>query len=573
MLGLEHNWHGASNRNGRSTGLALLYAPLKENAFLCFGALAILFGAAGLTLVQAGALRAVFDGLEMHHPKMTEHGIVTFTLALAWSSTATVLSNYLQQLCGTRAAVALRHRAVRSLLAATMGFYDQHLIGDLANRLAGDARIVGGVVMNDLFTVVTSPILMFASAAYLWTMSPTLALLILPIGPVLVVAQRLWRGRIYHRNMVVRTQDGLLNQTALDMFRGISHIKAFQIEPAIDERYRSGIKALTVSWRRAYSAASELTWVTSGFGSIPFVVVVGVGGILVTHGRLELGTLVAAIQLMNRIVGPFTSASQSFGNIQSAGAALDRLQTVTDAPIEVTQGSEEPGSLRIANRAPTIECHDLRFGYGDHGPILRGLSLVLDPGKFTVIMGPNGSGKTTLTKLWLGFYGPESGHMTWDGHRWEALGSAWIRANTAYVPQDLFLLDGTVFDSLSLVAPSATREAMCTALARVGLPSDESFLQRPVGEAGKELSGGQRLRLSIARALLRDCPFWILDEPTAALDPDGIERIAYMIRDLAGGRTVVAITHSREVAMLADRVWVVEGGTAMPKTRQDWWPA
>jgi ABC-type transport system involved in cytochrome bd biosynthesis fused ATPase/permease subunit len=89
-----------------------------------------------------------------------------------------------------------------------------------------------------------------------------------------------------------------------------------------------------------------------------------------------------------------------------------------------------------------------------------------------------------------------------------------------------------------------------------------------VGESGRELSGGQRLRLSIARALLRDRPFWILDEPTAALDPDGIGAIAQLIRDLAGERTVVVITHSTEVAALADQVWVVDGGIATPRTKQ-----
>lgn len=125
---------------------------------------------------------------------------------------------------------------------------------------------------------------------------------------------------------------------------------------------------------------------------------------------------------------------------------------------------------------------------------------------------------------------------------------------------------GSVADNLRLIAPDASNPAVQQVLERVQLPHDAYFMARPVGEGGRELSGGQRLRLSLARALLRDAPLWILDEPTAALDPDGIQSVAQLMRDLADRRTVVVVTHSREVAQLADRIWVVEGGVAASTT-------
>lgn len=555
-------WIADRTSKDYSVIMSLTFGPLREHAGLFFIALALALATVSLTLVQAGALRLVFNGLALHRWAMTQRGVIVFAVALVATAAGSGSSTYLQNLCGARVAAAVRRRTVHGLLFTTMSFHDQYLVGDLASRLSRDIGVVATMIATDFFTVVINPILIVASATYLWTMSPTLAVVILPVGPVLLIAQRLWKQPIYDRAMAVRVQDGCANHSALEMLRGITQVKAFQVESSMADRYRSGVQALHAALRSWYGAEAQLTGVTNGFGAIPFLAVVVVGGNFVAGGRLELGTLVAAIQLMNRMVRPFSSISQSVSNIQSGRAAVERIQAVATAPIEVFDGA--PAQARASHQPPRIVCQDLWFGYGGT-PVLRGLSLSADAGALTALMGPNGGGKTTLTKLWLGFYPPERGQMTWDAHRWDTLGTAWIRAHTTYVPQEVFLIQGTVADNLELALPGADRSALRQVLNRVQLPSDDGFLDRAVGDAGRELSGGQRLRLAIARALLRDRPFWILDEPTAALDPDGIGAVAQLIRDLAGQRTVVVITHSQELAGMADRVWMVENGIAKPR--------
>ncbi len=514
----------------------------------------------GLSLVQAGALRSVFDGLQVHRLASVRQGMVVFGGALLAASLSNLAVQYGQSLFGARVSMAIRIRALDGLLAATMGFHDQHVTGDLASRLSADVGVIGRVMSSSLLAVISNPVLLVASTLYLWTMSPLLAVLILPVGPILLVAQRLWKDRLYQTEMAVRAGDGELNHTTLEIFRGMAPVKSYQIEGAVADRYGQGVKLLTAAYRRSYGAIAQLNGITRGLGSLPFVAVVVVGGLLVRQGRFELGTLIAAIQLSNGIVGPFAGVSSAFTQIQSGRAALARIQVIAGAPPESPE-LKESGGAPSTDHPPRIVCEGLQFGYDDQA-VLRGLSLVCEPGTLTAVMGPNGGGKTTLAKLLLRFYPPESGQIWWDQYSWDQLGTAWVRAHLVYVAQDLFLVQESVADNLRLLVPDASEAQLHRVLTRVGLPTGPEFLDRAVGEAGRNLSGGQRLRLSIARALLRDRPFWILDEPTAALDPEGIQAIAELIRDLTPEHTVMVITHSREVAELSNQVVVVSGGVA-----------
>lgn len=514
----------------------------------------------GLSLVQAGALRSVFDGLQSRHAAAVRVGMVWFGGALLAASLCSLGVQYGQSVFGARVSMAIRMRALDGLLDATMAFHDQQVTGDLASRLSADVGVAGRVMSSSLLSVIANPVLLVASTIYLWTMSPLLALLILPIGPILLVAQRLWKDRLYQTEMAVRVGDGKLDQTTLEIFRNMGPVKAHQIEDTVAERYGQGVRLLATAYRRSYGAIAQLNGITRGLGSLPFVAVVVVGGLLVRQGRFELGTLVAAIQLTNGIVGPFASVSGAFSQIQSGRAALARLQVIAGATPESADW-QEAGSVPSPGRPPQIMCEGLHFGYGAES-VLRGLSLICAPGTLTALMGPNGGGKTTLAKLLLRLYRPQAGEIWWDQHAWAQLGTAWVRRNLVYVAQDPFLVQGSVADNLRLVAFDASLEQLRGVLIRVGLPTTPEFLDRAVGEAGRNLSGGQRLRVSIARALLRDRPFWILDEPTAALDPEGIQAVAELIRDLTPERTVLVITHSREVAAVAHQVVVVNGGMA-----------
>ena len=567
MVILQRVLGTGASASEQSGGLQLLREPMRAHRGLFVLTLGLLFGGIGLTLVQAWGLRLTFDGLQTGRIAMTERGMIGFGIALVAYALLMVMVNHVRQVFGMQVMMVVRRRAIARLLRATMRFHDQHTTGDLSDRLANDVWSAYQLTAWDLSALISNPLLMLASTVYLWTLSPTLALIILPIGPLLLVAQRLFKHALYTRSMAVQATAAELNQATVETLQGVVQIKAFQLESGMEARYRAVVTRLLDVHRRDYVVQGVFAGVTGWVGAIPFLAIVVVGGNLVWRGVFELGTLMAAIQLMNRIVGPFSLIADHLGHVQRGTAALDRIQGVMSAPVEGDPTTSRPDPARAAQvvGAPCIRCSDLQFRYGGQ-LVLRKLSIRLEAGCMTALMGPNGGGKTTLTKLLLGLYPPDSGEMTWDGESFEALGMAWIRSHTVYVPQDHFFVVGSVADNLRLIAPDASNPAVQQVLERVQLPHDAYFMARPVGEGGRELSGGQRLRLSLARALLRDAPLWILDEPTAALDPDGIQSVAQLMRDLADRRTVVVVTHSREVAQLADRIWVVEGGVAASTT-------
>lgn len=561
MVVLQRVLGSGTSASEPGQGLQLLREPMRAHRGLFVLTLGLLFGGIGLTLVQAWGLRLTFDGLETGRLAMTDRGMIGFGVALVAYALVMVTVNHVRQVFGMQVMMVVRRRAIARLVHATMHFHDQYTTGDLSDRLANDVWSAYQLTAWDLSALISNPLLMLASTVYLWTMSPTLALIILPIGPLLLVVQRFFKHPLYTRSMAVQVTDAELNQATLESFQGVAQIKAFQLESGFAARYRAVVSRLFEAHRRDYVVQAVFAGVTGWVGAVPFLAIVVVGGSLVWRGVFELGTLMAAIQLMNRIVGPFSRIADHLGHVQRGTAALDRIQVATSAPQEASLTTSRPAPEGSAERtsAPDITCSDLQFHYGGQW-VLRGLSVRLEARRMTALMGPNGGGKTTLVKLLLGLYPPDSGELTWDGERFEALGMAWIRSHTVYVPQDHFFVVGSVAENLRLIVPEASDTALQQALDQVQLPNDADFMARSVGEGGRELSGGQRLRLSLARALLRDAPLWILDEPTAALDPEGIQSVARLLRELADRRTVVAITHSREVAQLADRTWVVEGG-------------
>ena len=197
--------------------------------------------------------------------------------------------------------------------------------------------------------------------------------------------------------------------------------------------------------------------------------------------------------------------------------------------------------------------------------MLRDLTFVARPGKLTAFVGPSGGGKSTIFNLVLALYAPQRGTILVDGQSYDAVSAESIRRNIAYLEQDVFLFHGTIRQNIALGRPGAT-EAEVIAAARAA-HADEFVSQlpagydTPVGERGMQLSHGQRQRIAIARALIRDAPVILLDEPTAALDAESERRVGDAMAKLIKGRTTLVIAHRLHTITHADMIHVVESGT------------
>ncbi|MGP3964018.1 ABC transporter ATP-binding protein [Nonomuraea sp. 3N208] len=296
------------------------------------------------------------------------------------------------------------------------------------------------------------------------------------------------------------------------------------------------------------------------FGTLQLVVtaVIALTVALTLDGTIALAVMVGVLVVTLRMLDPLSQLGELAGTVQINADAIGRVRKLLAVPPlpEPDRPAEPAGA--------GIELRGVRFGY-DGGPaVIDGIDAEIPAGSFTAVVGPSGSGKSTLLKLISRFFDVDEGSVRIGGHDVRELGSAGVSRLTAQVFQDVYLFEGTIADNLRMAAPDASDEDL-DRVARVAR-LDEVVERLPdgwhtrVGEAGSTLSGGEKQRVSIARALLKDAPVVLFDEATAALDPANEAAVADAIHELARERTVIVVAHRLSTVVAADRILVLDRG-------------
>jgi ABC-type multidrug transport system ATPase subunit len=291
------------------------------------------------------------------------------------------------------------------------------------------------------------------------------------------------------------------------------------------------------------------------------VVVLGVGGYLVMDGQLTIGTLLAFIGLLPSLFQPIAALSGVAQTVQQASGALDRVSELLDEPVTI---DDKPGAVPLDPLAHDLRLDDVTFGYEPGQPVLHDLTLTIPAGANVAFVGPSGSGKSTVVNLLLRFYDPDQGRVLLDGRDLREVTVDSVRRQIGLVFQDTFIFDSTVRENIAIGRPDATDAEVADAARAAQLTSYIDALpagyDTVLGERGVRMSGGQRQRLAIARALLRDPRILILDEATSALDPHTEAEIQETLAAAATGRTTISITHRLTSATSADRIFVLDQG-------------
>ncbi|GAB3931577.1 ABC transporter ATP-binding protein [Kribbella albertanoniae] len=291
---------------------------------------------------------------------------------------------------------------------------------------------------------------------------------------------------------------------------------------------------------------------------VGFTIVLVSGALLALAGELSLAETIALLVLAARFVEPLAQVGNLFGTIRVAEVAIDRVAEVLDAaPLP------EPAQPKPSGDS-TVEFDNVTFGYGGR-PVLNDFGIRVPAGTMTALVGPSGSGKTTVLRLICRFWDVNGGSVRVGGVDVRELTTDSLMSQLAIVFQDTYLFDGTLAENLRLAAPDATDDELADAAAASRL--DEVVARMPdgwdtrVGEGGLSLSGGERQRVAIARALLKEAPIVLLDEATAALDPENDAAVTAGLTALTSrGRTVVVIAHRLTTIEQADQIVVIDGG-------------
>jgi ATP-binding cassette, subfamily B, bacterial len=477
------------------------------------------------------------------------------------------LITYLTSATAERVGADLREAVFGRMLGLGLRFHDRHRSGDLVTRLTGDvARVEDSMVA--WFTVLVPEVLTLAGmVVVVLAVDLTLGLAALAVVPPLALVVAMRRRRIRVAQRVSRDADAALASEATEVLRNVRVVQAFTREDEAGGHFsgrsggavRAALGAMDLEAR--WSPVADLLLAAGGG------LVLWLGVAAVTGGRMSLGTLLVVLAYLSSLYGPIRALARLARTLARGAASRERVLEVLDSG-EVVPEAAEPRPAGPPRRG--LALRGVWFAYTEGATVLRHLDLEVAAGERVCVVGPTGAGKSTLLALLLRFYDPDAGAVELDGTDLRDLQLGSLRRQLALVPQDPWMLDGTIADNVGFgrrswgdqAAPHDERlEAVA---AQTGLHEVIDRLpdgwDTRIGEGGVRLSGGQRRRVALARAILRDASVLLLDEPTSGLDAASEQAVLDALDLAAEGRTVLSVSHRLSLAARADRVVVLDGG-------------
>jgi ATP-binding cassette subfamily B protein len=476
-------------------------------------------------------------------------------------SVVSYLTDYIIGAATERIGADVRSAAFERLQRRSLRFHDRHRTGDLVSRLTSDVSRVQDVLVSWFHTLLPELLAVVGMLTVLCMLDAQMALAALVVLPLLAVQIMMSRSRIRTAERDARDRYGTLAAHATEVLRHVRAVQAFSRQDAAAQRFRNENAAAIRAVLRAMAIQARYVPTSDVILALGSGLILFLGVMRVSSGQMTVGTLLVILTYLSSFYHPIRSLTRLTSVLAKGAASRERLMEVFVDDGEV---AEDPRAMPAPPRPWALALQHVTFGYQRERPVLYNVSLEIRAGESVCIVGPTGAGKSTLLSLLLRFYDPDEGVVTMDGIDLKRFTLRSVRDRMAFVPQDTWILDGTVAENIRFGRPAAT-DAEVRAAGRVALV-EEFVAQRAenydamVGESGIGLSGGQRRRIALARAMVRDAPILLLDEPTSGLDVGSEARVIDTLRHMAKDRTVVMVSHRLRLAAIADRVVVLDGG-------------
>jgi subfamily B ATP-binding cassette protein MsbA len=455
----------------------------------------------------------------------------------------------------------LRHRLYARLQRVGLSYYDKTPAGSILSRLMDDVAAVQTLVSGQTVAVMTDAGTALVVSALLLLLSPWLFLVVFAFLPVYVLSFRWFGRRIRAGAAEVRDRLDTVFSHLKAKCDGVLVVKACAREEAEMSEFAAQIDAAhapRVRVERLNAALSTLTLAVSGVGS---TLVFAAAALLVIHGRLTPGEVVAATALAALLFGPASRLAELASVFQAAGASVDRLGEILDQESDIP---EPDNPLPLTRARGLVEFDRVTFAYRAGRPVLHDIRLTVEPGMKVALVGPTGCGKSTLLSLLMRFYDPTWGEIRLDGKPLRRLALADLRRQMGVVPQEAVIFRASLAENIRYGAPDADG-ARVEAAARAALVHGFATqlpqgYETVVGEGGHRLSQGERQRVAIARALCKDPALVVLDEATSALDTASEALLQAALASLMRGRTAFLIAHRLATILDADLIVVIQNG-------------
>ena len=571
MQGSQRSWQKLfADPNGAP---ALVRRLLVEQAAGQWQRYALAFG---LMLVAAGstALGAYLIGDVINQAYVHKNlpGIIVLAFVTAAIFTIKGLATYGQALImariGNRIIGDNQRRMFARLLHHNIGFLSERHSSEFIARLTTGAG-AATQVLNLLITAIGRDLFsLIGLATVMAVQDPVMSLFSIIVMPPAMIVLR----KLIHRIKTIAHQQFTGNarilETLQETVQGMRIVKAFTLEEPMCARFDAHVAELekeSNKWARVAYRSGPLMEALGGFA---IAIALVYGGFRVIETGATPGQFFSFLAAFMLAYEPAKRLARLNLDLSSALVGVRILFEVIDHPPTEAPDDDKPG-LKL--RSARVAFENVQFAYHLGEKVIRNLSFVAEPGKVTALVGPSGGGKSTIFNLLLRFYDVDGGAIIIDGQNITTVARRSLRRQVAYVGQDVFLFRGSIRDNIAVGRAGATQDeivaAAKAAYAHDFIMSFPRGYDAQVGEHGTHLAGGERQRIAVARALLKDAPLILLDEATAALDSHSERQVQRAIEHLCRNRTTIVIAHRLHTVVDADRIFVIEDGTAVESGR------
>ena len=478
------------------------------------------------------------------------------------------ITNYLFVKVGLQALLKLRTDLYSYLQSLSLKYHDARRSSDSSFRVAYDSQSIQTIYNKGFTNIFASIVTLIGTFVIMLRLDWQLTLVSLGIVPLVVGAIYLFAHRIRRESTSIQEHESAVLAQAQEGLSSIRMVHAFGREEfevrQFQQQARQSLQAnLRLTLTNVNSALVISTLMVVGTAVMYYI-----GTVHVLSGTLTLGSLLVFSAYLLMLYQPLESLTYTTWAMEGATAGAKRCFEVLDRQDDVV---DSPGAVAISSAQGAIAFEAVNFGYAPDRCVLRNIDLQIDPNQIIGLVGGTGAGKSTLLSLVPRFYDPTTGSIRLDGCDIRQITKKSLRAQIAIVLQDTLLFSTTVRENIAYGRPDATEEEIIEAARRA--QADEFIRQMPqgygslVGERGGHLSVGQRQRIGIARAFLKNAPILLLDEPTSALDPSTESAIMDTIKELMRGRTTLIATHRLATIHNLDQVIVLEHGRIVEQGR------
>ncbi len=567
---------GSIVRFRRMTGHFL--PELRHERMLVAGSTLALLTSVALRLLEPWPLKLVLDhlldlkplrlpGIGPLEPSVLI-GVVAagYVVIVAFRSASDYFKKVGFALIGNRVMARIRGRLYRHLQSLSMSFHTKARNGDLLVRVIGDIKLLRDVVVTAMLPLVGSLLMLLGMVSVMFWMNWRLTLLALVIFPLFAFSSVKIGRKIHGAAREQRKREGAMAATAAEAIASVQLVQTLSLEDHFDASFSSqNKKSLTegVTTRRLAARLERTSEILIAFST---ALVLWYGARLALAGALKPTDLIVFLAYLRRGFRPLQDLAKYAGRLAKATAAGERVAELLETVPEI---QDAPDAREAAPFAGAVRFSGVHFGYAPPVTVLDGLDFSVEPGQTVALVGHSGIGKSTVLNLLLRLYDPTAGSITIDGHDLRQLTISSLRGQMSVVMQDTILFAATVAENIAFGANQVSAEEIEAAARLAGAHSFIRAMpqgyQAMLGERGVNLSHGQRQRIAIARAAVRNAPLLLLDEPTTGLDEENEQIVRQALLRLAVGRTTFLVTHQLRDAASADLILYLENGRILER--------